>query len=212
MARKNQKLINYHTGKKTEMPIGSNVDYGEIVVRHNAEAPELLIKIGDDSFGVFQASGAVQTAIDSVSSATKTLVSDVSAATVATYATKEELKSTSGSIISDYTPAIGAAKKAVYDSATTVAAADAKTKADTAYSSAVTAAAASANTLQNNINTVNSSVTGLSASTVNIETTANSAIQTASIVDKDTCKVSVNKVDKELQFDFSNLVVDCGDF
>ena len=107
MARKNQKLINYHTGKKTEMPIGSNVDYGEIVVRHNAEAPELLIKIGDDSFGVFQASGAVQTAIDSVSSATKTLVSDVSAATVATYATKEELKSTSGSIITAYTTAIG---------------------------------------------------------------------------------------------------------
>ena len=445
MARKNQKLINYHTSSKTAMPSGSSVDFGEIVVRHNAETPELLIKIGDDSFGVFQASGAVQTAIDSVSSATKTLVSDVSAATVATYATKEELKSTSGSIItayttaignltsdlnelsgvvssitenyvtnstlnttvetlegkissakteaigeasgytdaqiaaakeysdgklsaatetlkgsittlsgnvetaiqnletgltetinnkvatayrykgsctyaeltgkkaeftgevwnvtdangnypagtnyawngtewdalggsidlspyatikyvydeikevnktntnlksdidslssatktlidevsaatkatyatkeelkstsgsiiSDYTTAIGAAKKAVYDSATTVAAADAKTKADTAYSSAVTAAAASANTLQNNINTVNSSVTGLSASTVNIETTANSAIQTASIVDKDTCKVSVNKVDKELQFDFSNLVVDCGDF
>ena len=446
MARKNQKLINYHTSSKTAMPSGSSVDFGEIVVRHNAETPELLIKIGDDSFGVFQASGAVQTAIDSVSSATKTLVSDVSAATVATYATKEELKSTSGSIItayttaignltsdlnelsgvvssitenyvtnstlnttvetlegkissakteaigkasgytdtqiaaakeysdgklsaatetlkgsittlsgnvetaiqnletgltktinekvatayrfqgsctyaelaskekvngyvwnvtdahdnvpagtnyawsedenkwdalggivdlspyatttyvdgkiqeinqtntdlksdidslssatktlidevsaatkatyatkteleatsgsiiSDYTTAIGAAKKAVYDSATTVAAADAKTKADTAYSSAVTAAAASANTLQNNINTVNSSVTGLSASTVSIETTANSAIQTASIVDKDTCKVSVNKVNTELQFDFSNLVIDCGDF
>ena len=162
--------------------------------------------------GIKQTTTNLQSAIDSVSSATKTLVSDVSAATVATYATKEELKSTSGSIISDYTTAIGAAKKAVYDSATTVAAADAKTKADTAYSSAVTAAASSANTLQNNINTVNSSVTGLSASTVNIETTANSAIQTASIVDKDTCKVSVNKVDKELQFDFSHLVVDCGDF
>ena len=122
MARKNQKLINYHTGKKAEMPKLNEVDYGEIVVRHNAESPELLIKISDDSFGVFQASGAVQTAInsavstaktelnsaiDSVSSATKTLVSDVSAATKATYATKDELKSTSGSIISDYTTAIG---------------------------------------------------------------------------------------------------------
>ena len=64
MARKNQKLINYHTGKKTEMPSGSSVDFGEIVVRHNEEAPELLIKVGTDSFAVFQASGAVQTAIN----------------------------------------------------------------------------------------------------------------------------------------------------
>lgn len=128
MAR-NQKLINYHTGDKTRMPIGSNVDYGEIVVRHNAETPELLIKIGDDSFGVFQASGAVQTAINtavsaaqstlnttisglqsdvkSLSSATKTLIDEVSAATKDTYATKEDLKSTSGSIITAYTTAIG---------------------------------------------------------------------------------------------------------
>ena len=76
MARKNQKLINYHTGSKTAMPSGSSVDFGEIVVRHNAETPELLIKIGTDSFGVFQASGAVKTAIDSAVSAAKTEVYD----------------------------------------------------------------------------------------------------------------------------------------
>ena len=466
MARKNQKLINYHTGKKTEMPSGSSVDFGEIVVRHNEEAPELLIKVGTDSFAVFQASGAVQTAINtavsaaqstlnttisglqsdvkSLSSATKTLIDEVSAATkdtyatkadleatsgsiitayttaignVAgdlnelsgvvssitenyvtnstlnttvetlegkistakkeatdassaytdtqiaaakeysdgklsaatetlkgsiktlsgnvetaignleteltnkitnvyrykgsrtyaelpttgnvtgdvwnvtdahdkfpagtnyawdgekwdalggsvdlspyaktedvnesiktvkqsitnldskvgefssatvtefaslkkyagdTYATKDELKSTSGSIITAYTEAISAAKKeaigtasgytdaqvlaakdSVYLSATTAAAADAKTKADTAYSSAVTAAAASAETLNNSIEAV--------------KTTADKAVQTASIVDSDS-KVSVSKVDTELKFDFSNLVVDCGDF
>ncbi len=457
MARKSQKLINYHTGKKTAMPKLNEVDYGEIVVRHNEETPELLIKVSESSFGVFQASGAVQTAIsvakseaieaassftitqvsgaegrlntsisnvasnvetlsgavssitenyvttgnlsttlialrgeisaaqkaatdassaytdtqvkaakeysdnkltaatatltqsikdvdnkvstlsgnvhtrieglktdltntindkitnvyrykgscayaalpttgnvtgdvwnvtdahdkfpagtnyawadtewdalggsvdlspyatttyvdgkiqeinqtntdlksdiDSLSSATKTLIDEVSAATKATYATKDDLKSTSGSIISDYTTAIGAAKleaigtasgytdtqvsaakNSVYSSATTAAAADATTKADAAYSSATTAAAASAQTLQNNINNVNNSVTGLSASTANIETTANSAIQTASIVDSATCKVSVRKDNTELKFDFSNLVIDCGDF
>ena len=54
MARKNQRLINYHTSGKTTMPNGSDVHYGEIVVRHNEEAPELLIKVGEESFGVFQ--------------------------------------------------------------------------------------------------------------------------------------------------------------
>ena len=140
MARKNQKLINYHTGDKTRMPELNKVDYGEIVVRHNAESPELLIKVDENSFGVFQASGAVKSAIDSavstaqstlntkisdlqsdvnsLSSATKTLIDEVSAATKATYATKTELEATSGSIISDYTTAIGAAKDDVYSSAT----------------------------------------------------------------------------------------------
>ena len=129
-----------------------------------------------------------------------------------TYATKTELEATSGSIITAYTTAISNAKKAVYDSATTVAAADAKTKADTAYSSAVTAAAASAETLNTSIKAVDNKVTGLSASTVTIQGVANTAVQTASIVGKDTCKVSVNKVGTELQFNFENLVVDCGDF
>ena len=147
--------------------------------------------------GIKQTTINLQSAIDSVSSATKTLVSDVSAATVATYATKAELKSTSGSIISDYTTAIGAAKKEIYDSATTFA------------TNAVTAATA---TLNQSIQNVDGRVTELSGVTKTVKTTADSAVQTASIVDKDTCKVSVNKVDTELQFNFENLVVDCGEF
>ena len=139
MARTNQRLINYHTSDKTAMPSGSSVDYGEIVVRHNEEAPELLIKVGTDSFGVFQASGAVKSAIDkAVSDAKSTLDTDISNLETSltghvsdfntfkegiknTYATKAELKSTSGSIISDYTTAIGDAKVKIYDSATTFA-------------------------------------------------------------------------------------------
>ena len=219
MARKNQKLINYHTSSKTAMPSGSSVDFGEIVVRHNAETPELLIKIGEDSFGVFQASGAVQTAINtavsaaqstlnttisglqsdvkSLSSATKTLIDEVSAATKATYATKDELKSTSGSIITAYTNAIAAAKKEATD-------------ASSAYTD--TQVKAAKDSIKQTTDAISRDLSNLSASTVSIETTANSAIQTASIVDGDTCKVSVKKEKTELQFDFSNLVIDCGDF
>ena len=218
MAR-NQKLINYHTGDKTRMPSGSSVDFGEIVVRHNAESPELLIKIGDDSFGVFQASGAVQTAIktavstaqstlntkisdlqsdvNSLSSATKTLIDEVSAATKATYATKTELEATSGSIITAYTNAIAAAKKEATD-------------ASSAYTD--TQVKAAKDSIKQTTDTITSNLSNLSASTVTIQGVANSAIQTASIVDKNTCKVSVNKVGTELQFNFENLVVDCGEF
>ena len=211
MAR-NQKLINYHTGKKDAMPKLNEVDYGEIVVRHNEETPELLIKVSESSFGVFQASGAVQTAINtavstaqstlntkvnSLSSATKTLIDEVSAATKATYATKTELEATSGSIITAYTNAIAAAKKEATD-------------ASSAYTD--TQIAAAKESIKQTTDTISSNLRNLSASTVNIETTANSAIQNASIVDKNTCKVSVNKVGTELQFNFENLVVDCGEF
>lgn len=128
MARKNQRLINYHTSGKTTMPNGSDVHYGEIVVRHNEEAPELLIKVGEESFGVFQASGAVKTAIETaVSTAKSELNREISALEQSlsghvadfekfqgeveeTYATKTELGTTSGNITTAYTKAIGDAK------------------------------------------------------------------------------------------------------
>lgn len=40
-----QHLINYHTGSKTNMPSVDDVRFGEIVVRHAADKPELLIKV-----------------------------------------------------------------------------------------------------------------------------------------------------------------------
>ena len=63
MARKTQKLINYHTGDLASMPKASDVDYGEIVVRHNEQQPELLIKVSESKFGVIPGSGAVASAI-----------------------------------------------------------------------------------------------------------------------------------------------------
>lgn len=139
MARKNQRLINYHTSGKTVMPNGSDVHYGEIVVRHNEEAPELLIKVGEESFGVFQASGAVKTAIDSaVSTAKSELNGEISALEQSlsehvadfaafqedvekTYATKTELETAETNITTAYTKMVGDAKTDVYASATSFA-------------------------------------------------------------------------------------------
>ena len=188
MARKNQKLINYHTGKKAEMPKLNEVDYGEIVVRHNAEAPELLIKISEDSFGVFQASGAVKTAIDSavsaaktelngdisdlqsdinsLSSATKTLIDEVSAATKATYATKTELEATSGSIITAYTNAIAAAKKDVYDSATSFT-----TKEVSTLSTTISGVRSDLNELSGVVKSISTNIENNYVTTGNLDTT-----------------------------------------
>lgn len=45
MARKKQQLINYHTSSNTAMPLSGDVQFGEIVVRHNHEEPQLMIKV-----------------------------------------------------------------------------------------------------------------------------------------------------------------------
>ena len=73
MARTKQQLINYHTGSKTAQPQITDVKFGEIVVRHNFESPELLIKVssgtsGQEGYGEwfvpFISSGAVSDAIE----------------------------------------------------------------------------------------------------------------------------------------------------
>ena len=188
MARTNQRLINYHTSDKTAMPSGSSVDYGEIVVRHNEEAPELLIKVGTDSFGVFQASGAVKSAIDkAVSDAKSTLNTDISNLETSltghvsdfntfkgdvknTYATKAELKSTSGSIISDYTTAISTAKAEVYDSATTFAT-NAVTIAEGELNSAIADVASDLESLSGVVKSISTDIGGNYVTTDTLNTT-----------------------------------------
>ena len=51
MAHTKQHLINYHTTGKTTQPETTVVEFGEIVVRHNAELPELLIKVSSGTSG-----------------------------------------------------------------------------------------------------------------------------------------------------------------
>ena len=63
MARNKQQLINYHTSNKTSMPAVADVEFGEIVVRHNAEAPEILVKVlsgSTEQFATFVDKDAVE--------------------------------------------------------------------------------------------------------------------------------------------------------
>ena len=215
MGRKNQRLINFHTSGLTSMPVASDVHYGEIVVRHNKQQPELLIKVSESEFGVIPGSGAVASAI-SVAAKNVTDYVDREVNTIESSITslQKAVSAVSTNIGENYVSneAFKTAQGQLFTSATTVASNDATTKANNAKTAAINAAAASAHTLQNNIDAVNNSVTGLSASTVSIKATADKAVQTASIVDSATCKVSVSKVNTELKFDFRNIVIDCGDF
>jgi hypothetical protein len=47
------------------MPLASEVELGEIVVRHADERPELLLKTNNGEFAVIPSSGAVASAISS---------------------------------------------------------------------------------------------------------------------------------------------------
>ena len=88
MSRKLQKLINYHTSGSTSMPTSGDVALGEIVVRHNNEKPELLIKKNDESFATFIDSGAVENAITLVKTTVEGQIDAFSATVVSDYATK----------------------------------------------------------------------------------------------------------------------------
>jgi hypothetical protein len=67
---------------------------------------------------------------------------------------------------------------------------------------------AAKNALSQTIQGVDNRVTSLSASTVNVKATADSAVQTASV----DCGASVKKEGTELKFSFAELIIDCGDF
>jgi chaperonin cofactor prefoldin len=98
MARKLQKLINYHTSGETSMPSGSNVHYGEIVVRHNETKPELLIKVGEDKFATFVDVKAVETQVKNSADAFDLKINGVSASVKSDFATKASLETASGNI------------------------------------------------------------------------------------------------------------------
>lgn len=173
MARTKQRLINYHTSGATVMPKGENVEYGEIVVRHNETNPELIIKTGEDSFGVFPASGAIKSAIDSAVSAAKSEVNgNISALEQSlsghvadfenfqgeveeTYATKTALETAETNITTAYTKAVS----------------DAKTEAIEAASSfTISQVSAAEGRLNNTIDGVSSDLNALSGQVTTIST------------------------------------------
>jgi len=92
MARKKQKLINYHSpnvlSMHNEAGIASGLSYGEITVIHAPEQPLIGTKIDDDKVAWFMSSGQVETSIhNAISGATgdisqlKTDVRNLSSAT-----------------------------------------------------------------------------------------------------------------------------------
>ena len=135
MARKNQRLINYHTSGVTSMPLASEVSLGEIVVRHADEKPELLLKKNNGDFAVIPDSVAVASAITNAVNVSESnfnsAISDVKKAfsahtsefetyktnAAADFATKTELSGAKTEINN----AISSAKTEIYSSATTFA-------------------------------------------------------------------------------------------
>ena len=119
MARESkQRLINYHTPSSTNMPLTGDVRFGEIVVRHNATKPELLIKVssgttGQEGYGEwfvpFMASEAVTTAIaaaiENLEGTTEASIADLT----------NIINAVSGTVTSDY--ALSAITQAVVDAA-----------------------------------------------------------------------------------------------
>ena len=83
MARNNQRLINYHT-TGTTMPKGTDVELGEIVVRHNDAQPELIIKKTAGDFATFidsaRTEGLISTAVSSATTGLNATIEAVSGA------------------------------------------------------------------------------------------------------------------------------------
>ena len=161
MGRKNQRLINFHTSGLTSMPVASDVHYGEIVVRHNKQQPELLIKVSESEFGVIPGSGAVASAI-SVAAKNVTDYVDREVNTIESSITslQKAVSAVSPNIGENYVSneAFKTAQGQLFTSATTVASNDATTKANNAKSDAINAAAASAKTLNSSIEAVDDRV------------------------------------------------------
>jgi hypothetical protein len=160
--------------------------------------PYATIKYVDDKISVANGSVAgVSSKVDELSAATETLSGNVVTYVDSTFLTKNTFATEKANIESAYTEAINTAKNAAIGAAS-------------AYTDQQVASAVSV--VNNTIATTNSNVNTLSAATETIKATANSAVQSASIVDADDCKVEVTKEGTELKFDFSNMIIDCGDF
>ena len=147
MSRKLQKLINYHTSGSTSMPTSGDVALGEIVVRHNNEKPELLIKKNDESFATFIDSGAVENAITLVKTTVKGQIDAFSATVVSDYATKVDAQGYATTAKSE-------------------AIATAKTYTDEEINKAKTALTQSINDVAAGVDTVSASVKTFSATVV----------------------------------------------
>jgi hypothetical protein len=164
MARKNQILINYHTSGLTSMPLASEVELGEIVVRHADERPELLLKTNNGEFAVIPSSGAVASAISSAATVLEGAIQAVES--------KVQEANSGVSILEKYV------KETYATSADTVSAIDAAKNESSAYTDskivevygsattfATNAVEVAVTTLEGNIEAVDGRVSDLSGAT-----------------------------------------------
>ena len=136
MARNNQILINYNTSG-TSMPNAVDVHLGEVVVRHNDETPELLIKTNNGEFAKFVDSKAVETVVNTAKNNLQDVIDDVDA--------KADANATAISALTENvakTYATSANTVAAINAARSGATSDAKAYTDSAKTAAIAAASA----------------------------------------------------------------------
>ena len=189
MEQDRQILINLHTSDASKMP--SNIELGEIAVRHNSEKPELIIKKSDGTMATFLDGKAVEAAIEaSVNSASTALEQSIGGVSsdlaehieaygeykdevARTYATKQNLEDSESALTED----IRTAKQEAIDAAS-------------AYTKAQVSAATES--LTGLIEVVDGKVSSLSAGTISdIATAKQEAIDAASAYTKAQVDIAV---------------------
>ena len=193
-------LINLHTPSKTNLP--SELRLGEIAVRHNDEAPELLILKNNGEFATFVDKTFVTTITTSLSGEIDAIagdVADLSGATVAGFVERYTKTEVDGHLAN----AIASGETAAAD-----ALADAKEYSDGKLSAATY-------TLSKSIDDVAGDVTELSGATVGLAGKAVTSIEITGTEDPNntesqtvTAKIESNVA----KFDFSKMIIDCGTF
>ena len=163
------------------MPQTSDVHYGEIVVRHNEQQPELLIKVSESEFGVIPGSGAVASAISvAVKNVTDYIDGEVNTIEGSIAELQEAVSGISTDIGENYVSneAFEQAQGELFVSATTVASADAQAKANAAKTDAINAAAASAKTLSDKIDAVDEKADANAKALTNYKTEVSTTYET----------------------------------
>lgn len=111
MVRK-QFIINYHTSGATN-PSTTDVKFGEIVVKHNAANPEILVKVdenGTEKFVKFIDETAVEAKVTANTSTIESNLEQLSGAVVNNYATSADTDSAISTLSGNVESAIATAK------------------------------------------------------------------------------------------------------
>lgn len=100
MSRNNQKLINYHSSGTSESNalVVSNLNYGEIAVRHNPDEPRLYVRTGENTYATFIDSASVNTMIID---GNETVMTEVRAVSGALYSVSGSLYDVSAQVITN---------------------------------------------------------------------------------------------------------------